>query len=81
MTDRSKRPKGRNDVLSSLNVAIGGLNLAKEATVVTPAKTAFTSASVLLTMIRVGVLPDHVGRLLANVQYRTRWPPKRTTSK
>ena len=44
-------------VLPSLNVAIGALNRAKEATSVTPAKTAFTSASVLLTMIRaVGLL-------------------------
>jgi len=67
MTGKSQRPKGRNSVLSSLDVAIGGLNLAKEATTVISAKTAFTSAGVLLTMIRVGFLPAHVGRLLANV--------------
>jgi len=67
MTGKSQRPKGRNRVLSSLDVAIGGLNLAKEATTVIPAKTAFTSASVLLAMIRVSFLPARVGQLLANV--------------
>ena len=56
MTDKSQRLKGRNDILSSLNVAIGGLDLAKQATTVIPAKTVFTSASVLLTTIRVSFL-------------------------
>ena len=67
MADNSQRPKGKDSVLSLLNVAIDGLNLAKEATNVTPAKTVFASASALLTMIRVGFLPVHVGRLLTNV--------------
>ena len=70
MTTKPQGPKGRDGVLSSLNMAIGTLNRAKEATSITPAKAAFTSIGVLLTMIRVGVLA-HVGRLLANV-YRTR---------
>jgi len=61
MTDNSQRPKGRDSILFSLNVAIDGLNLAKEATSVLQAKAAFTSACVLLTMIRVGFLPVHVG--------------------
>jgi len=72
MADNSQRPKGRDSVLSSLNVAIDGLNLAKGATSVLQAKAAFTSASFLLTMIRVGFLSAHVGQLLANVQCRTR---------
>lgn len=65
MATKSRLPKG-DDVLSSLNEAIGALNRAKEATNITPAKAAFTSASVLLNMIRVGFLPVHVGRLLAD---------------
>jgi len=67
MTDISQRPKGKDGVLSSLNVAIDGLNLAKEATSVLQAKAAFASASVLLTMIRVGFLPVHPGRPPTNV--------------
>ena len=70
MATKSQRPKG-DDALSSLNKAIDVLNRAKEATSVMPAKVAFTSASVLITMIRVGFPPVHVGLLLANV-YRTR---------
>jgi hypothetical protein len=54
MTTKPQRPQGLDDVLSSLNLAINTLNLAREATDVTPAKTAFTSAGVLLTIIRVG---------------------------
>ena len=53
MATKPQRPQGKNDILSSLNMAIDALNLAKEATSVTPAKTAFNSAGVLLTMIRV----------------------------
>ena len=54
MTDKSQRPKGQGGALSPLDVAIDALNLAKEASSITPAKTAFGSASVLLTTIRVG---------------------------
>ena len=71
MADKTQRPKGRDDSLSSLNIAIDGLNLAKEATDIALAKAAFTSTGVLLTMIRVGFSPVYVGRLLANA-YRTR---------
>jgi len=63
--------QGQNVVLSSLNTAIGALNLAKESTAVTPARAAFTSASALLTLIKVRFLPVDVGRLSANVR-RTR---------
>ena len=57
MTDKSQQPKGRDNVLSLLNVAIDILNLAKEVSSITPAKAVFGSVSVLLTMIRVSSLP------------------------
>ena len=48
-----QRQKGRESVLSTLNVTIEVLNLAKEICSITPAKAAFSSVSVLLAMIRV----------------------------
>ena len=54
---RPKQSKGRDGVLSALDVAIETLNLAKEISSITPAKAVFGSASVLLAMIRVGLLP------------------------
>jgi len=53
MTASFQRPKGREGVPSSLNVAIDALNLAKEVSSIMPAKAAFGTASILLTMIRV----------------------------
>jgi len=79
MAAKFQRPKGQNNGLSSLNEAIDVLDLAKEVSSITPAKTAFCSASVLLTEIRVGFLLVHVGRSLDNV-YRTQWPTKWTMS-
>jgi len=46
----------RDNILSSLNVVIETLNLAKEVSSVTPAKAVFGSVSLILTMIRVGFL-------------------------
>ena len=65
MADKSKRPKGRDSVLSSLDVAIDGLNLAEELSSVTPAKTVFGSVSILLTMIKVRFLLccDEISRI------------------
>jgi len=57
MDAKSQRPKEREGVLSSLNVAIEGLNLAKEIAGIAPAKAAFGSVSILLTMVRVRFLP------------------------
>jgi hypothetical protein len=48
------KDRGQDGDLSSLNVAIDALNRTKETTSVIPAKAAFTSAGILLTMIRVG---------------------------
>ena len=53
MEAKSQRPKGRDGVLSSLNVAIEAMNLAKEVSSITPAKAVFGTVSVLLVMIRV----------------------------
>ena len=44
---------------NKLDVAIADLNLAKETTNMTPAKSVFDSASVLLTVIRVCFFPAH----------------------
>ena len=57
MTDKPQQPKGQDGVLSALNMAIDGLNFAKELADITPAKAAFGSVAILLTMIRVSFLP------------------------
>ena len=53
MATNSQRLKGRNGALSTLNAAIGGLNLAKQISNDTSAKVVFGSVSRLLTTIRV----------------------------
>ena len=53
MDANSQQPKGRAGALSSLNMAIDVLNLAKDVVDIAPAKAAFGSVSALLTMIRV----------------------------
>jgi hypothetical protein len=53
MDANSQRPKGRDSALSSLNVAIDAMNLAKDIVDIAPAKAAFGSVGALLTMIRV----------------------------
>jgi len=56
MEAKSQRPKGRDNTLSSLNVTIEALNLAKDICSITPAKAVFGSVSTLLTMVRVPFL-------------------------
>jgi hypothetical protein len=51
----SQQPRGRDGVLTALDLLIQALNTAKDACGVPPAQVAFSSASVLLTMIRVRV--------------------------
>jgi len=53
MEAKSQRPKGRDGTLSSINVAIEAMNLAKEVSSITPAKAVFGTVSILLAMIRV----------------------------
>jgi hypothetical protein len=48
-----QRPKGRDGALSTLNVTIDALNLAKDIVDIAPAKAAFGSVIALLTMINV----------------------------
>ena len=49
-----KSQRRRDGALSSLNVAIEAVNLAKDISSITPAKAVFGSVGVILTMIRVG---------------------------
>ena len=51
-----KRPS-RESVISTLNVTIEAMNLAKEVSSATPAKAVFGSAGILLTMIKVRFSP------------------------
>ena len=53
MTSTSKQPKGRDGIISTLDVFIQFLNIAKDTCGIPPAQIAFGSAGVLLTMIRV----------------------------
>jgi len=48
-----RRPSRRGDTISLFNAAIEAVNLAKEASSITPAKAAFASAGILLRMIKV----------------------------
>ena len=68
METETPRPKGPDDPLSSLGVAIDTLDLAKNRATVKPIKDALGSASVLLTTIRVRYLPAHIGRLLTDIR-------------
>ena len=56
MADKSQQPKEGDGVISALNAAIEGLNLAKEISSIAPAKAVFGSVSIVLAMIRVGSL-------------------------
>ena len=56
MTDKPQRQKGRGRVVPALDMAITGLNIAKEATSTTPVNPVFGSVAILLTMIRVSSL-------------------------
>ena len=53
MDTKSKQSKRRENVRSSLNVFIEGLNIAANLSSATPAKAVFSTASVILIMIRV----------------------------
>ena len=53
MASAPQRPKGRDGVISALNVFIQVLDIAKDTCGIPPAQIAFGSASVVLTMIRV----------------------------
>ena len=67
--------KERDGVLSSLDVAIEAINLAKEVSSITPAKAVFGSVSALLTMMRVCFLSwsDVLGSYVARTPWSTNW--------
>ena len=56
MNTNSKQQKRRDEALSLLNTAIEVMNLAKEASSMTPAKAICGTVSIILTMIRVRFL-------------------------
>jgi len=53
MDAETKPSKRRDNVISSLNMAIDVLNIAKEVSSITPAKAVFGSVSALIVMIKV----------------------------
>ena len=59
MASSSQRPKGRDGLLSTLDVLIQALSLAKDTCAIPPAQVAIGSANVLLTVIRVCSLLVH----------------------
>jgi len=65
MDRHTQQQRRRDKVLSSLDVTIAALNLAKELSAITPAKAVFGSASAVLTMIRASVPLVYFGRLQA----------------
>ena len=72
MTTKSYRMKEQDAALSSLNVAIDALDIAREISGSALVNDSLDSVIILLTIIRVRLpLSTHVGRLLANV-HRTR---------
>ena len=65
MDKNSRRQKRQHNVLSTLNVAIEGLNLTKEILSITPAKAVCGSVSVILAMIKARFLLAHVQPIVA----------------
>ena len=53
MDKNSRRQQRQENVISSLNMAIEGLNLTKDILSITPAKAVCGSVSLVLAMIRV----------------------------
>jgi len=70
MAAKSRQQKGSDGALSSLNGAIEALDLARENSGITQARTAFGSVGALLVVIRVGFLLAPINQPLANVVYR-----------
>ena len=75
-----QQPKGRDGVISTLDVFIQAINVAKDTCGIPPAQIAFGSASVLLTMIRVRFLAFDESQPLTSRLSRTRWPTTRIMS-
>ena len=54
MDPDATQPRRRDDAVSSLNVAVEAMNLAKELSTILPAKDVFGSVRVTLKILRVG---------------------------
>ena len=61
MSDNSKRPKDKAEVLSTLDMAINGVDLAKKVARIELARAVFGTVALLLVMIRVS-FPLFCGR-------------------
>ena len=72
--------KGRDGVLSALDLLIQALSIAKDTCGIPPAQVALGSATVVLTMIRVQFLLLLEDGYLIRVYPRTRWPTIRISS-
>ena len=57
MTRKSKQPKKQDGAILSLDIAIGLVNIGKEASSMTPTPAVFGVATTLLTTIRVSSMP------------------------
>ena len=74
MVATSQRQSRWEGIISLLNAAIEAVNLAKEASGITPAKIAFASAGVLLTMIKVCfLLCDDRGSHTVRSRWSMQW--------
>lgn len=67
MASASQPPKGGDGLLSPLDGSIQFLNLAKDTCGIPPARVVFSSASAVLTMIRVRFPPLCEAQLSADV--------------
>ena len=76
MVTKPQRSKRRDGVLSSLDTAVGAMNLAKEVSSMTPAKAVFGTVSILLTMIRVRFLLFSINLFRGSHVNRTPWSMK-----
>ena len=77
MTDESKQSKKLNRAVLSLDVAIGLVNIGKEASSMTPAPAVFGVATILLNTIRVSYISLRERDVPGSNIVRTRWPTNR----
>ena len=77
MTGKSKQPTKRDGAILSLDVAIGLVSIGKEASSMTPAPAVFGVATILLTTIRVSLVPLRELDVPGSNTVRTRWPTNR----
>ena len=73
ITDEPKQPKMRDGAGSSLDVAIGLVNIGEEASTMTPVPAIFGVATALLTTIRVSLIPLCGRNVAGSNLVRTRW--------